>query len=92
MIRHTELGNSNFERSRRLKSLIDQGQIVLGGNRKLKIYGKLSCKSGKRMKMQNRFFFSSEQEAISEKFRPCGHCMKEKYRLWNNTIDLNPNS
>ena len=90
MIRHTELGNSNFERSRRLKSFIDQEQIVLGGNSKLKIYGTLSCKSGKRMKIQNRLFFTSEQEAVFEGFRPCGHCLKEKYRLWKNTTNLNP--
>jgi methylphosphotriester-DNA--protein-cysteine methyltransferase len=54
-------------------------KILFGGNKKLLIYGLLSCKSGKRMKQQNRVFFADEQEAISNGYRPCGHCMKEKY-------------
>lgn len=58
----------------------------MGGNLKLKIYGKLNCKSGKRMKKQNRVFFSSEEEAIEHNFRPCGHCMKSKYKTWKNGL------
>jgi len=61
---------------------IRRKQICLGGNRKLKIYGKLNCNSGKRMKTANRVFFQSESEAIEAGFRPCGHCMKVAYRQW----------
>lgn len=78
MIQHSEISNSN------LHSKIKQKQICFGGNRKLKIYGTLSCSSGKRMKRENRVFFSSEQEALKNDFRPCGHCMKEKYQKWKN--------
>ncbi|EHQ27121.1 Ada metal-binding domain-containing protein [Mucilaginibacter paludis] len=82
MIAHQQLGNRPLQISRKLKMLIDAGMITLGGNRKLKIYGKLNCKSGKRMKAANRVFFSSEVEAVCAGYRPCGHCMKGEYRLW----------
>jgi len=76
MILHTALNDA------KLKSMIKSGEIIFGGNKRLKIYGTLSCKSGKRMKKENRVFFSSENEAINNGFRPCGHCMKRKYQLW----------
>ncbi|MBN7813567.1 metal-binding protein [Algoriphagus sp. H41] len=56
--------------------------MAFAGNSKLRIYGKLSCTSGKRMKRENRVFFRSEKEAIENGFRPCEHCMKEKYKQW----------
>jgi len=37
------------------------------------------------MKKENRVFFSSEQEAINNGYRPCGHCMIEKYKIWKKT-------
>ena len=36
---------------------VKSGLIRYGGNRKQKIYGTLTCKSGKHMKRQNRVFF-----------------------------------
>ena len=57
---------------------IKNREVVFAGNKKLKIYGVLSCSSGKRMKKENRVFFSSEQEALNNGYRPCGHCMIEK--------------
>ncbi|HEU5292636.1 MAG TPA: Ada metal-binding domain-containing protein [Cyclobacteriaceae bacterium] len=62
--------------------MIHSGKIKLGGNVKLKIYGRLNCSSGKRMKRDNRVFFSSEKEAITEGYRPCGHCLRGKYLKW----------
>ncbi|MCO5934236.1 metal-binding protein [Mucilaginibacter sp. RB4R14] len=82
MIRHVELGDSAFTRAKALKRLIDKGKILIGGNRRLKIYGKLSCGSGKRMKPDNRVFFTDEQEAKANDFRPCGHCLREAYQKW----------
>ena len=52
------------------------------GNRKQKIYGTLTCKSGKRMKRQNRVFFENRKDAINNGYHPCGNCMKETYREW----------
>lgn len=80
MIQHSEISDTDLHSKIKLK------QICLGGNRKLKIYGTLSCFSGKRMKRKNRVFFSSEQEALENGFRPCGHCLKKKYQKWKNEI------
>ena len=57
-------------------------KVQWAGNRKLKIYGTLHCKSGKRMKKSTRIFFSSEHEALKEGYRPCGHCMRKAYLDW----------
>lgn len=65
-----------------LRSLIRKGEIRFGGNKKLKIYGLLSCRSGKRMNKENRIFLGSEQEALQHGFRPCGHCMRKAYIQW----------
>ncbi len=84
MVRHSQLGDTLMAMSRRLKELINQRQVSLGGNSKLKIYGTLSCSSGKRMKTENRVFFRNEKEAIVAGYRPCGHCMKAQYKEWKN--------
>ena len=84
MIHHIESGTTIFSRKRKLKSLIVTGEITMGGNKQLKIYGTLRCKSGKRMKIENRVFFVSEKEAISQGYRPCGHCLKNDYINWRN--------
>jgi methylphosphotriester-DNA--protein-cysteine methyltransferase len=80
MIHHIDLGADVASRSKRVRALIHAGSIQFGGNKKLKIYGLLSCSSGKRMKPENRVFFENEQEAIAAGYRPCAHCMREKYR------------
>jgi|GEM_PF-277109 len=89
MIRHTSLGDSAFKRSRQIKTLVENGEITLAGNLKLKIYGRLDCASGKRMKAENRVFFSSEAEAMESGYRPCGHCMRAGYKKWkaDNFVD-----
>jgi len=78
MIGHSELSDKD------LRSKIKQQKIRFGGNRKLKIYGTLACKSGKKMKRENRVFFYAEDEALAKDFRPCGHCMKVNYKQWKN--------
>jgi len=84
MIGHSELGSPGFGSNKALKLLIDSGKVILAGNRRLKIYGLLSCASGKRLKTSHRVFFLNEAEAINEGFRPCGACMKQKYQQWLN--------
>ena len=86
MIHHIKLDSTIFSRKQKLKSLIGKGEIILGGNKQLKIYGTLQCKSGKRMKIENRVFFISEKEAINECYRPCGHCLKSKYQKWKDGL------
>lgn len=62
---------------------------TLGGNRKLKIYGKLDCPSAKRWiekgyYISNRVFFENEDIAIAAGYRPCAKCMPDKYKEWKN--------
>ena len=58
----------------------------LGGNSKLKIYGRLDCSSA--LSAIRRFpgsyekarvFFSDERTALAAGYRPCGRCLKKKY-------------
>lgn len=80
MINHSEISDKD------LRKQIRQQKIRFGGNRTLKIYGKLSCKSGKRMKRANRVLFVTQEEALQNNYRPCGHCMKEKYQKWKHGL------
>ncbi|WP_336517781.1 Ada metal-binding domain-containing protein [Pollutibacter soli] len=66
--------------------MIKNGILVLGGNKKLKIFGTLQCSSGKRMIRMNRVFFRSEDEAKLNGYRPCGHCLRVSYNYWKNGI------
>ncbi|EFA77120.1 hypothetical protein PPL_09874 [Heterostelium album PN500] len=79
MIHHIDLGKTVEERKKIIGPLIRSGEITLGGYKKAKIYGLLTCSSGKRMKVENRVFFKSEEEALANGYRPCGHCLKEKH-------------
>lgn len=78
VINHQAITNAELAR------LMKSKNISFGGNIKLKIYGTLHCKSGKRMKRENRVFFSTEKEAKNSGYRPCGHCMKCNYLKWKN--------
>ncbi len=80
MIKHKDISEAN------LRAKIKAKQILFGGNNNLKIYGHLNCKSGKRMKQENRVFFSTEKEALKNNFRPCGHCMKTAYKKWKHEV------
>lgn len=76
MIQHSKISDIT------LRSKIHNRKILFGGNKKLKIYGLLNCKSGKRMKKENRVFFTDEAEALQNDYRPCGHCMRDTYQQW----------
>ena len=76
MWRHRELAQPELH----LK--LKQQEILYAGNAQLKIYGRLTCVSGKRMLKNNRVFFVDEQEAIAQGFRPCVHCMQQAYKKW----------
>ncbi len=65
-----------------LREKLRDQSITFAGNVLAKIYGTLKCKSGKRLQKQNRVFFSSEDEAITGGFRPCGSCMHGAYKKW----------
>lgn len=59
----------------------------LGGNGKLKIYGKLTCGTAlNSMKkypgeyQKHRVFFADERAALAAGYRPCGNCLRKKYK------------
>ena len=59
----------------------------LGGNKRLKIYGRLDCPSANRWiekghYVVNRVFFLNEEDAISAGYRPCAVCMPNEYKEW----------
>lgn len=76
MWRHLELTQTELHQK------LKQQQIVFAGNAQLKIYGRLTCASGKRMLKNNWVFFLNEDEAIAQGYRPCGHCMRQAYKKW----------
>ncbi|MGN6490582.1 MAG: Ada metal-binding domain-containing protein [Agriterribacter sp.] len=80
MIPHNEIAVENLHRK------IRRREILFGGNKKLKVYGRLNCASGKRMKRGNRVFFATEAEALQNGYRPCAHCMKAAYSVWKHNI------
>lgn len=86
MIQHSSLGTDAGTRQAALRRLIRKGVIKWGGYRPGKIYGTLSCPSGKKMKTENRVFFQSEQEAIAAGYRPCARCLRDKYLKWKNGL------
>ena len=60
---------------------------TFGGNGKLKIYGRLDCPSAlstiRRFPgsyEKSRVFFADEKAALAAGYRPCGNCLREKYR------------
>ena len=63
------------------------GQI--GGNRRLRIYGRLDCTSARRALSKgyarHRVFFADEATAIAAGYRPCGTCMREAYARWKSS-------
>nr|WP_313809976.1 Ada metal-binding domain-containing protein [Allomuricauda sp.] len=82
MIAHNSITPSALFRN------LKQGKIKWAGNRTLKIYGTLQCFSGKRMKRENRVFFTTEEEALALGYRPCGHCLRSKYVDWKNNTTI----
>ena len=80
MIHHCDI------RPEDLRKKINQKEICFGGNKNLQIVGTLTCKSGKRMKKENRVFFTSMEEAIEIGYRPCRHCMYNAYKEWKNSF------
>ncbi|MEQ8301856.1 MAG: Ada metal-binding domain-containing protein [Cyclobacteriaceae bacterium] len=76
MTRHSEIS------SHELRQALKSGMYALAGNARLKIYGLLTCTSGKRILKKNRIFFKNKTEAVQLGYRPCGHCLADDYQEW----------
>lgn len=60
---------------------------LIGGNKAMKIYGRLDCPSALRWiakghYVKNRVFFKDEDTAIKAGYRPCAVCMPREYKRW----------
>lgn len=68
------------------ESFLSETPGRFGGNRRLKIYGRLDCPSARRALARGyakrRVFFADEATAIAAGYRPCGICMRPKYLRW----------
>ena len=69
------------------KEYLSETPGTFGGNGKLKIYGRLDCPSAlstiRRFPgtyEKSRVFFADEKTALAAGYRPCGNCLREKYR------------
>jgi methylphosphotriester-DNA--protein-cysteine methyltransferase len=54
-----------------------------------KIFGRLDCSSGMRMKKENRVFFLTLEDAVNEGYRPCMNCKpisEEEFETIRNLI------
>lgn len=65
---------------------------TLGGNSRDKIYGRLDCPSAndwvqRGTYQQIRVFFKDEATAIKAGYRPCGRCMRERYKAWKLCVE-----
>jgi methylphosphotriester-DNA--protein-cysteine methyltransferase len=69
------------------KPYVSDAPGTLGGSRRAKIYGRLDCPSALRALKRGgyktyRVFFADEATAMAAGYRPCGMCLREKYRAW----------
>jgi hypothetical protein len=85
MIKHVDLGPTRYAQLKALVHLIQSGAMTMAGHAPGKIYGRLDCRAGKRMKTANRVFFRDEAEATAQGYRPCAVCMRAAYRAWQPT-------
>lgn len=65
----------------RLYKILKEGKTILSeipgtyaGWRPGKIFGRLDCKSGMRMKKESRVFFHTLEDAVIQGYRPCKNC------------------
>jgi methylphosphotriester-DNA--protein-cysteine methyltransferase len=64
---------------------------TLGGHRRTRVYGRLDCpvalsliRRGRNV-VEHRVFFADEETAVAAGYRPCGACMRNAYRAWQQT-------
>jgi len=69
------------------RSYLSEAKGTFGGQRRMRIYGRLDCKSAlsfiaRGYYVEHRVFFKDEATAISAGYRPCGKCMRTEYARW----------
>lgn len=81
----------------KLYKLLKDGEIFFtetpgkfAGHKGYKIFGTLECKSGKRMKKENRVFFENLKDSIDEGYRPCKNCKPVNQDMFDEVKPLLP--
>ncbi|MDX3853741.1 Ada metal-binding domain-containing protein [Streptomyces sp. AK02-01A] len=67
---------------------------AFGGHRRGRIYGRLDCPAALRAierggYVVHRVFFADEATALAAGYRPCGVCLRERYRSWKSGVSPN---
>ena len=83
----------------KLYKILKEGEIIessipgeYAGWKPGKVFGRLDCKSGMRMKKENRVFFHNLDDAVKEGYRPCKKCKpinEEDFRRIENLVPEN---
>ena len=81
MIRHDDIDDAALHR------MIRDGRLAFAGNRRLRIFGRLDCRAGRRLARANRVFFASRSEAERRGYRPCARCLRAAYDVWKSTVN-----
>ena len=81
MIRHDAIDEVSLRR------MIRDGRLTFAGNRRLKIFGRLDCRAGRRLARWNRVFFGSHSEAEGLAYRPCVRCLRAAYDVWKLAVN-----
>jgi len=63
---------------------------LLGGHARTRVYGRMDCPVAlsllrRGFQPRHRVFFADESVAIAAGYRPCGACLREKYREYKRT-------
>lgn len=72
------------------KPYLSEEKGELGGNRETRVYGMMNCSAALKALsldtrdhyIKNRVFFKDEATALAAGFRPCGRCLREKYKQY----------
>lgn len=80
MIRHDTIHEASLHR------MIRDGRLTFAGNRRLKIFGRLDCRTGRRLGRENRVFFATRSEAEGCGYRPCARCLRAAYDVWKSAV------
>ena len=81
MIRHDMIDEAALHR------MIRDGRLTFAGNRRLKIFGRLDCRAGRRLARRNRVFFANRSEAEGLGYRPCARCVRAGYDVWKSAVN-----
>jgi len=72
------------------KTYLSETPGMFGGNSKSKIYGRLDCgltlasiKKYPGVYERARVFFADEKTALAAGYRPCGSCLRSKYKEYD---------